>query len=292
MVLVHSLTNTHTKHDIVVLGYNVTGVSRQIFQALGAKVNPLPRLDGIVDPSSLNLPNRSSTCLHQKFAMWTFEQYKRVVYLDALMLIVENIDRLFDRPEPTAAPDNSLPDRCRSPPPFLPSLPPRASLSVTDPSTCASLLRISLLHRRFPGFLTPSLPAPSLLALLPGDLLSDRFNPSVMVIRPHRATYQQLLEAYAQLGPELPEEREDVIMFNQFFSYWPQLGSAHHLEYFYNADAKLGYSATWNEWVHNNLTAVRFQGPFERWDDIVDKHFPPVRPRSTLNQTALTAQPP
>jgi len=117
MVLVHSLTNTHTKHDIVVLGYNVTGVSRQIFQALGAKVNPLPRLDGIVDPSSLNLPNRSSTCLHQKFAMWTFEQYKRVVYLDALMLIVENIDRLFDRPEPTAAPDNSLPDRyCLYPP--------------------------------------------------------------------------------------------------------------------------------------------------------------------------------
>lgn len=142
------------------------------------------------------------------------EQYMRVIYLDPNMLIVENIDHLFDRPEPTAAPDNTLP---------------------------------------------------------------DRFNPSLMVIRPDRYTHRQLLEAYNQLLPELAYGGEDLIMFNQFFSYWPQLSSVHHLEYYYNANSQLGYSATWNEWVHSNLTAVRFPGPFERWDDMVDKHFPPVR---------------
>jgi len=109
---------------------------------------------------------------------------------------------------------------------------------------------------------------------------------------PHRATYQQLLEAYAQLGPELPEEREDVIMFNQFFSYWPQLGSAHHLEYFSQRRGQAGGALPpGTRWVHNNLTAVRFQGPFERWDEHRGQTLPSCEalatPQPTCNGTQL-----
>lgn len=75
-------------------------------------------------------------------------------------------------------------------------------------------------------------------------------------------------EAHCELraGPD-----EDLVFFNYFFSDWPQLGPLHHLEYGYNALASLGYSATWNEWVHTQLKVVRFPGSFERWDDITDK---------------------
>lgn len=137
MVLVHSLRNTKTKHDIVVLARNLTAKSRQIFLALGAKVNPLPLYlpvplpdllhsnNGTLfqldkgNPGSQSLPasyvafleaaeaftpssSALRSCLPFKFSMWAMGQYAKVVFLDAKTLVVENIDDVFARREPTA----------------------------------------------------------------------------------------------------------------------------------------------------------------------------------------------
>ena len=144
----------------------------------------------------------------------------------------------------------------------------------------------------------------------PDNSLPDRFNPSLMLIEPRVDTYHELVHVLKEFtdppgkpdaqarqpGIELPtgsgekegEEGaegdkglpplpdgpdEDLVFFNYFFSDWPKLGPAHHLEYGYNALASLGYSATWNEWVHTQLRVVRFTGGFERWDDITDKRW-------------------
>eukprot|EP00897_Mesotaenium_endlicherianum_P004510 jgi/Mesen1/4087/ME000214S03274 len=115
------------------------------------------------------------------------------------------------------------------------------------------------------------------LTAAPDNDLPDRFNPGLMLLEPSLDTYAKMLTAFSQLQTELPVGAEDLMFFNHFFSDWPRLGPAHHLDYGYNAISKLGYSATWNEWVHPKLKAVHFLGHFERWDDVVDKHYPPTR---------------
>jgi len=49
-----------------------------------------------------------------KLRAWELEEFDRVVLLDADMVVLQNIDDLFERPELAAAPDFLLPDRFNS----------------------------------------------------------------------------------------------------------------------------------------------------------------------------------
>jgi len=51
----------------------------------------------------------ATTCT--KIQLWNLTQYKKVVYLDADVLVLKPIDELFDRPGLAAAPDLMPPDR-------------------------------------------------------------------------------------------------------------------------------------------------------------------------------------
>lgn len=116
------------------------------------------------------------------------------------------------------------------------------------------------------------------LSASPDNDLPDRFSPNLMVLEPSQVTLRQMVYAYEN-SPEYVRVTgaEDLLFFNYFFEDWPLQPPENHLEFGYNAPAKLGYSATWNEWVHTKLKAVHFDGPFERWNEIWDKLYPPTR---------------
>ncbi|CAI5524286.1 unnamed protein product [Closterium sp. Naga37s-1] len=209
-------------------------------------------------------PAALAECLPFKFSMWLLRQYSKVVYLDPRMLVLENIDDVLARPEPTAAPDNSLPDR------FNPSL------LVLEPSV-ATYRQLVAEYAAIAFGDADSDSDSARRTLAAGD--SDQAHPQQERQQRHNEQQQQQwnLQRRLRRGPVLPVGSEDLIFFNHFFSDWPQLGAQHHLDYGCNAPSRLGYSATWNEWVHPKLKVVRFAGGFERWDELTDKLYPPTR---------------
>ena len=53
-------------------------------------------------------------CRYSKLLVWTLVRYSKIVYLDADLLILENIDDLFHRPELSAVPDMVPPNKFNS----------------------------------------------------------------------------------------------------------------------------------------------------------------------------------
>jgi len=115
--MLHSLIKTKTAHRIVVLiTPDVSAASRDKLagmQAMGAsgKVVELLEVPAIPNPnSSVHVPgwvNAGYTKLH----IFNLTQYTKIVYIDADVLVLKNIDELFDRPGLSAAPDVFPPDK-------------------------------------------------------------------------------------------------------------------------------------------------------------------------------------
>ena len=122
IALVRSLTLSGTTADIVVM--HTGGVDFPALQplaALGAKLQPvelLPMSDAFNErharaklhgaaPFTKGRKPAFHTPLDNfaKLRLWQSTQYERVVFLDADTLVLRNIDRLFDYPEFSAAPN-------------------------------------------------------------------------------------------------------------------------------------------------------------------------------------------
>ncbi|KAL7319851.1 hypothetical protein PS15m_002938 [Mucor circinelloides] len=105
-VLVYSLKQTNTKHDIVVLVLeDVTQTVRSRLEYLGAKIINVDQIKYPWDSSSARRKGFNKACRYSKLNLWNLTQYEKVVFLDADTMVVNNIDELFGYPQFTAAVD-------------------------------------------------------------------------------------------------------------------------------------------------------------------------------------------
>ncbi|KAI9482863.1 MAG: nucleotide-diphospho-sugar transferase [Benjaminiella poitrasii] len=105
-VLVYSLKQTKTNHDIVVLVLDdVTEMVRKRLEYLGAKIINVDQVKYPWDSSSARRKGFNKACRYSKLNLWNLTQYKKVVFLDADTMVVQNIDELFNYPQFTAAVD-------------------------------------------------------------------------------------------------------------------------------------------------------------------------------------------
>ncbi|CEP13961.1 hypothetical protein [Parasitella parasitica] len=105
-VLVYSLKQTHTQHDIVVLVLDdVTQTVRSRLEYLGAKIINVDQIKYPWNSSSARRKGFNKACRYSKLNLWNLTQYKKVVFLDADTMVVNNIDELFEYPQFTAAVD-------------------------------------------------------------------------------------------------------------------------------------------------------------------------------------------
>jgi alpha-N-acetylglucosamine transferase len=122
VALVRSLARTGTRADIVVM--HTGGVSAEALApvaALGARLRPVELL-----PTSVAFNARHSRASQHeaspfttgekpvfhtpldnfaKLRLWQMTEYEKIVFLDADILVLKNIDRLFSYPEFSAAPN-------------------------------------------------------------------------------------------------------------------------------------------------------------------------------------------
>eukprot|EP00897_Mesotaenium_endlicherianum_P000801 jgi/Mesen1/10721/ME000090S10179 len=114
-VMVRSLRLTGTAYDIVVLAMpNVSESTAGLLEMLGAQVR---RVENPVPYPFEARPSRvvqNKPCRYSQLLVWGLTQYKKVVYLDSDILVLENVDDLFNRPELSAAPDTFPPDSFNS----------------------------------------------------------------------------------------------------------------------------------------------------------------------------------
>lgn len=105
-VLVYSLKQTQTKHDIVVLVLDdVTQTVRNRLEYLGAQIINVDQVKYPWDSSSARRKGFNKACRYSKLNLWNLTQYKKVVFLDADTMVVNPIDDLFEYPQFTAAVD-------------------------------------------------------------------------------------------------------------------------------------------------------------------------------------------
>lgn len=111
LVLAHSLKETGTNHPIecLVTG-NVSEESIGIMQKTFNRLHVVEKIDsGSLE--NLRLLGRPELgCTVSKIHLWTLEHLSKLVYLDADMLVLRNIDDLFEREELSASPDIGWPD--------------------------------------------------------------------------------------------------------------------------------------------------------------------------------------
>ncbi len=108
-----SLDRTGTRHPKVVLVTpDVPSVARALLSSQGWLIRS-------VDP--IRSPNEDMQRLFERFAntftklrAFGLTEFSKVVLLDADTIVIENIDELFERPAPAAAPDFLLPDHFNS----------------------------------------------------------------------------------------------------------------------------------------------------------------------------------
>eukprot|EP00271_Cylindrocystis_brebissonii_P022200 TRINITY_DN840_c0_g2_i1.p1 TRINITY_DN840_c0_g2~~TRINITY_DN840_c0_g2_i1.p1 ORF type:complete len:1006 (+),score=150.73 TRINITY_DN840_c0_g2_i1:961-3978(+) len=114
MVLVHSVKQTGSPHDVIVLCMNVSNRTLEALQVLGAKIEPIT--DPVKYPFAITSDRLAinKPCRYSKLLMWNMVQYKKMVYLDSDLLVIDNIDELFERPQMAAVPDTLPPDKFNS----------------------------------------------------------------------------------------------------------------------------------------------------------------------------------
>lgn len=120
--LVHSLRRTETRADIVVMHTGaVTGGELQALAALGCRLLPVEHLP-LSDEFNTRHERRNlhatapftkgrKPAFHSpldnfcKLRLWQLTEYRRCVFIDADALVLKPVDKLFDYPEFSAAPN-------------------------------------------------------------------------------------------------------------------------------------------------------------------------------------------
>lgn len=93
-VMIRSLLNTGTKHPIIVLGLpGLEQSHKEMLYALSAQLSV--RMLEDIHPQSRKTIN--------KIQIWKLTEFSKVVFLDSDMLVLRNIDDLFDFPQLAAA---------------------------------------------------------------------------------------------------------------------------------------------------------------------------------------------
>ena len=107
--MVYSLKRTKTSIPIHII------MTKQVSTLVRKKIEQLDVSVRIVEP--IPNPNASShvegwiNSGYTKLHVWNLIEFKKIVYIDADTLVLENVDELFERPCPAAAPDTFPPDR-------------------------------------------------------------------------------------------------------------------------------------------------------------------------------------
>jgi alpha-N-acetylglucosamine transferase len=100
LVLGHSLKRYNTKYDLIVLVSE--SVSDNIMSVLDFKEIKFKIVKQIINPHKLDDDVRSFKYMYTKLRLFEMFEYNKVVYLDADMLVCNNIEVLFDSPHMAA----------------------------------------------------------------------------------------------------------------------------------------------------------------------------------------------
>lgn len=95
-VLVHSLRRTGTKLPLIVLVSDLSERHENALAVLGGDVVRIPRVE-VTTKSTPNFPPRSKT--FAKINAWALEDFRRCVFIDADVVVLRNLDHLFEYPE-------------------------------------------------------------------------------------------------------------------------------------------------------------------------------------------------
>jgi len=97
-VLIRSIQNTHTPHDILVLlSSNVRESTRQQLTADGAILREVKNIE---NPFEKKVSGRNSykarfVFSFNKLYLWDLTEYTRVIFLDSDNIFIDNVDSLF-----------------------------------------------------------------------------------------------------------------------------------------------------------------------------------------------------
>lgn len=95
-VLAHSLSNTGTNIPLVILASGLEDSDMAVLSGLEAILWPTDHIE-VDTAAARNFPARSKT--FSKINAWLLTDYDKCVFLDADILVMQNIDYLFDYPE-------------------------------------------------------------------------------------------------------------------------------------------------------------------------------------------------
>lgn len=146
-VLFHSLRRTGTTKDFLVLVADVNGTntlserSLKQLHSLGCKVKHVRTIENPWQNVSKNLIRGVLQWQFTKLRIWEQTEYTKLVYMDSDMLVMRNIDELFNSPELSAADDYGFQ--------ATPHREFNAGLLVLEPS-------VAQLHRMRKAWLTTS----------------------------------------------------------------------------------------------------------------------------------------
>ncbi|WP_039055465.1 glycosyltransferase family 8 protein [Enterobacter sp. Bisph1] len=106
---------------VVMVTETIDDNTRQQLQALGCTVREVPIIGP--DPSLANrYANARFADVWSKLAVWTLTEYQRVAFLDADMLVIQNMDEVFELPLPAGM--IAACHACRCNPNHIASYPP------------------------------------------------------------------------------------------------------------------------------------------------------------------------
>ncbi|CAM6097370.1 unnamed protein product [Calypogeia fissa] len=98
IVAARSIRLTGSQRDLIALvDENITAEQREGLQLAGWKLHDIER---IRNPKSE--PRKYNAWNYSKFRLWQLTQYDKVIYIDADLLVLQNLDFLFDMPELSA----------------------------------------------------------------------------------------------------------------------------------------------------------------------------------------------
>ena len=108
--MLFSLKETKTKVSVVLI---VTRqVSKRNIEKLSEKADRVVVVDAIGNPHAEKSHVEGwVNSGYTKLQIWNLVDYDKVVYIDADTLVLQNVDELFERPTPAAAPDTFPPDK-------------------------------------------------------------------------------------------------------------------------------------------------------------------------------------
>lgn len=102
LVLAQSLRNTGTIHDLVLLLDANCGFTKDN-ETLSEHFDVVKEVG--------KSGHRWSSRIFGKLNVWSLKEYDRVVYIDSNILVLSNLDHLFDLPEPAAVPQINCPEQ-------------------------------------------------------------------------------------------------------------------------------------------------------------------------------------